>query len=120
MFANPSEKVVDPVDGGGCDVNGILSRLRRKDAAAKQCVCGGLNLVVQIEEREASQQFQAQLGRLGISSTAFIDDRLRTHQVELLPMTVPPNSCQLLSRGLNQPRRRPGDVETGNRCLDVD
>ncbi len=35
-------------------------------------------------------------------------------------MVLPPDSRQLLPPGLNQPRGWPSDVETRNRCLDVD
>lgn len=78
----PSPKIVDAMDHGDGDVEGVGGCLRWQEARPKECFCQPLGGRRDGHRRDADQVLKAPPGDVGITETRLLQDQLRDVQIE--------------------------------------
>lgn len=114
MLAIPRYQVVNLMNRGHRNMNGIVSGLFRNDLSGKKHPRDSYYVVGQFQEWNSLEEINAPLSHLQIPLRAPVLNSLRANKIELMSMMIPPNLRQVLACGLDQSLSRPPGVETWN------
>src|SRR3990172_5282490 len=90
MLAVPSQEVVDPVDRGDSNMQGVHISLWGQRNTRKERLGKPSCFVVDVENRQIRQECKPLSRSLPIASGAFGDNSLRNEQIEQVTVIVPP------------------------------
>ena len=119
MLAIPCNQIVDTMNRGYCDVNGVVCGLCGDDLFGKKHSSNRDHVVSKLEERNADQQIKALRRHLSFTFGALVQYGLRADEIELMPMLIPPYPCEILTSCFNESLSWPPGIEARDRCFDV-
>ena len=91
-------------------MNRVVRSFRWNDLLFQQQLGDLANIVGQLEQWNALQEAQPRHCHLLIPFTAFVDDGLRSHQVKLMTVPIPPLFRKDLARSLHEACGRPSHI----------
>ena len=119
VAAVPGQQVLTAVNGGDRDVSSIACRFARDRPFRDQVLGQFQYLATDRQYRNLSKEFQALTSEQGVSSSYFLNHKLRNLQLELGAARFPPIARNLLMGGDQEIAARPSDQIARNRRFEV-